>query len=98
MEFTEAEIIERYSKQSKHCTRKIRLTIEYECFSSGNNLSKRKNELTKTQREKRKFINRLKYAEERLYVFILMYIEYIKLTISMKFLGFIKVRYSRKKS
>ena len=52
MEFTVEEIIERYSKQNKHCMRKILLKIEYECFSSGNNLSKRRNELTKTQREK----------------------------------------------
>ena len=45
------------------------LPYEYErtCISCGFNLIKRKHQLSKIQREKRNFINRLKYAEQKIF-------------------------------
>ena len=65
MELTEDEIIQKYGKNCGHCNRNTLLPYEYEftCFSCGYNVSKRKNELSKIQRKKINFINRLKYAE-----------------------------------
>ena len=37
------------------------------CFSCGYNVNKRKNELSKIQRKKINFINRLKYAEVKIF-------------------------------
>ena len=69
MELTEAEIIEKYAKQCRHCNRNTLLPYEYEftCFSCGYNVNKRKNELSKIQRKKINFINRLKYAEQKIF-------------------------------
>ena len=65
MELTEDEIIQKYAKNSGHCNRNTLLPYEYEwtCFSCGYNVIKRKHELSKIQRKKIDFINRLKYAE-----------------------------------
>ena len=75
MELTENEIVEKHGKHCGHCNRNTLLPYEYEftCFSCGFNVNKRKHELSKIQRKKINFINRLKYAEQKkfyLYRFI----------------------------
>ena len=69
MEITENEIIKKYAKRCGHCNRNTLLPYEYEftCFSCGYNVSKRKHELSKVQRKKINFINRLKYAEQKIF-------------------------------
>ena len=69
MELSEDEIIEKYGKQCRHCKRNTLLTFEYEftCFSCGFNVNKRKHQLSKIQRKKINFINRLKYAEIKIF-------------------------------
>ena len=69
MELTEDEIIQKYAKRCRHCNRNTLLPYEYEftCFSCGYNVYKRKSELTKIQRKKINFINRLKYAEVKIF-------------------------------
>ena len=67
MELTEDQIIEKYAKRGGHCNRITLVPYEYEftCFSSGFNVIRRKHELSKTQRKKSNFINRLKYAAQK---------------------------------
>ena len=69
MELTEDQIIEKYAKNCGHCNRNTLLPYEYEwfCFSCNYVVSKRKNELSKIQRKKINFINRLKYAEQKIF-------------------------------
>ena len=69
MILSEDEIIEKYAKQCRHCNRNTLLPYEFEftCFSCGYNVNKRKPELSKIQRKKINFINRLKYAEVKLF-------------------------------
>ena len=69
MELTEDEIIQKYGKNCGRCKRNTLLPYEYEytCFSCGYNVNKRKNELSKIQRKKINFINRLKYAEVKIF-------------------------------
>ena len=69
MELTEDEIIQKYGKNCSHCNRNTLLPYEYEFtrFSCGYNVNKRKNELSKIQRKKINFINRLKYGEQKLF-------------------------------
>ena len=69
MELTEEEIIQKYAKPCRHCNRNTLLPYEYEfsCFSCGYNVNNRKNELSKIQRKKTNFINRLKYAEVKIF-------------------------------
>ena len=69
MELTEDEIIEKYGKRCGHCNRNSLLPYEYEftCVSCGFNVNKRKHELRKIQWKKINFINRLKYAEVKLF-------------------------------
>ena len=69
MELTEDEIIQKYGKNCGHCNRYTLLPYEYEwtCLSCGYNVNKRKNELSKIQRKKMSFINRLKYAEVKIF-------------------------------
>ena len=69
MELTEDEIIEKYAKRCRHCSRNMLLPYEYEwsCFGCGYNVNKHKNELSKIQRRKINFINRLKYAEVKMF-------------------------------
>ena len=65
----EDEIIQKYAKNCGHFNRNTLLPYEYEftCFSCGYNVSKRKNELSKIQRKKINFINRLKYAAQKIF-------------------------------
>ena len=69
MELTEDQIIEKYAKNCLHCSRNTLLPYEYEytCFSCGYNVNKRKHELSEIQRKKINFINRLKYAEVKIF-------------------------------
>ena len=69
MELTEDEIIEKYAKRCGHCNRITSLSYEYEltCFSCGFNVNKRKHELSKIQRKKINFMNRLKYTEVKIF-------------------------------
>ena len=55
MELTEDEIMQKYAKQFRHCSRNVLLAYEYEwsCLSCRYNLSKRKHELSKFQRKKK---------------------------------------------
>ena len=72
MELTEDELVQKYGKRCGHCNGNTLLPYENEftCFSCGFNVSKRKHELSKIQRKKINFINRLKYAEQKYFVFI----------------------------
>ena len=56
-------------KKCLHCNRIMLLPYEYEwtCFSCGFNINKHKHELSKIQRKKINFINRLKYAELKIF-------------------------------
>ena len=69
MELTQDEIIQKYAKRFGRCNRNTLLPYEYEftCFSCGFNVSKRKHEFSKIQRKKINFINRLKYAEQKIF-------------------------------
>ena len=69
MNLTEDETIEKYGKLCRHCNRNTLLPYEYEftCLSCGFNVIKRKHELSKIQRKKINFINRLKYAEVKIF-------------------------------
>ena len=69
MELTEDEIIQKYAKKCLHCNRNMILPYECEwsCFSCGFNINKHKHELSKIQRKKINFINRLKYAEQKFF-------------------------------
>ena len=66
---SEDEIIQKYGKHCGHCNRNSLLPHECEwtCFSCGFNVNKRKHELSKKQRKKINFINRLKYAEQKIF-------------------------------
>ena len=65
MDLSEDQIIAKYGNKSRHCNRNTLLPYEYEftCIVCGYNVNKRKHELSKIQRKKINFINRLKYAE-----------------------------------
>ena len=69
MELTEDEIIEKEAKRCGHCNRNTILPYEYEftCIACGYNMSKRKHELSKKQRKKVNFINRIKYEEVKIF-------------------------------
>ena len=69
MDLTEDEIIEKYAKTCRHCNRNTLLPYEYEitCFSCGYNVNKRKHALSKIQRKKINFMNRIKYAEVKIF-------------------------------
>ena len=68
MELTEDETIQKYAERCGHCNRKTLLPYEPEFtgFSCAYNVNKRKNELSKIQCKKINFINRLKYAEQKI--------------------------------
>ena len=72
MELTEDEIIQKYGKQCRHCNRIMLLPSEYEwtCLSCGINVIKSKYELSKIQRIKINYINRLKYAEQKVFLYL----------------------------
>ena len=69
MELSEDQIVEKYGKHCRHCNRNMLLPYEYEltCFLCGYNVIKRKHELSKIQRKKINFINRLKNAEQKIF-------------------------------
>ena len=69
MNLTEDEIFQKYGKHCGHCNRNTLLPYEYEftCYVRGYNINKRKHELSKIQRKKIYFTNRLKYAEEKIF-------------------------------
>ena len=69
MELTEDEIIQKHAKNCGHCNRITLLPYEYEftCFSCRYKINKRKHELSKIQRKKLNFINRLKYAQQKIF-------------------------------
>ena len=69
MKLTEDQIIEKYGTRCGRCNRNTLLPYEYEwtCFSCNYVVSKRKNELSKYQRKKINFINRLKSAEQKIF-------------------------------
>ena len=69
MDLTEDEIIQEYAKTCRHCNRNTLLPYEYEftCIVCSYNVTKRKHELSKIQRKKINFINRIKYAEQKLF-------------------------------
>ena len=69
MELTEDQIIEKYAKNCLHCNRNTLLPYECEftCFVCGYNINKHKHELSRIQRKKINFINKLKYAEVRIF-------------------------------
>ena len=69
MELTEDEIMQKYAKNCEHCKRNALLPYEYEfiCLSCGNTVNKRKHELSKIQRKKINFKNRLKHAEQKIF-------------------------------
>ena len=69
MVLTKDEIIQKYAKRCGHCNRNTLLPYEYEftCIACGYNVTKRKHELSKIQRKKVNFINRLKYAEQKIF-------------------------------
>ena len=69
MRLTEDEIIQKFAKNCGHFKRKTLLPYEYEftCFSCGYNVNKRKHELSKFQRKKINFINRMNYGEVRIF-------------------------------
>ena len=69
MELSEDEIIQKHGKKCGHCNRNTLLPYEFEwtCFSCGYNVIKRKLELSKIQRKRIHFINRLKNAEQEIF-------------------------------
>ena len=69
MNLSEDEIIQKYAKNCGHCKRNCLLPYEYEwsCFSCNYIVYKGKHELSKIQRKKINFINRLKYAEQKIF-------------------------------
>ena len=73
MELTEDEIIQKYARNCMHCTRNLLLPYEYElsCFVYGSDMIKRRNKLNKIWRNKMKFNNGLKYAEQKFFHFII---------------------------
>ena len=62
MDLSEDQVIEKYGENCRHCNRNTLLPYEHEfiCFSCGYNVNKRKHNLSKTQRKKINYINRLK--------------------------------------
>ena len=69
MSLSEDENLQKYAKKCGHCNRKTLLPYEHEftCIACGYNVNKRKHELSKIQRKKINFINRLKYAEVKVF-------------------------------
>ena len=68
MELTEDQLIEKFGEKYGHCNRNMLLLFEYEwtCYSCVYIVIKWKHELCKIQRKKN-FINRSKYAEQKLF-------------------------------
>ena len=76
MQLSEDETIENYDEKIGHCNENTLVPYDYEftCFSCRYNVLKRKHELSKTKRKKLNYINRLKYAELKLFcIFVDIY-------------------------
>ena len=60
MESTDDQIFEKHAKQCRPCLRHTLRPYEHEftCFACGDNVIKRKNELSKIQRKRMNFFNR----------------------------------------
>ena len=71
MDLTEFGIIKKYAKKCVNCSQDILLPYEREwnCVLCGYNVIKWKHELSKSQRKKINFMNRLKYAEQKVFCF-----------------------------
>ena len=69
MQLTEDEVFEKFGKHCGHCNRDTLFPYESEftCISCGYNVLKRKHELSKIQRKEMNFINRLEFAEEKMF-------------------------------
>ena len=69
MQLSEDEISEKHGIKCGFCNQDTLLPYEYEfaCVSCGYNVIKRKHELSKIQRKQTTFINRLKYAELKIF-------------------------------
>ena len=69
MQLSEDEIIRKYGKHCRHSNQNTLLPYEYEWIwvSCGFNNIKRKHEPSKIQRKRINFINRLKYAELKMF-------------------------------
>ena len=69
MELSEGQTIEKHGKECEHRSRNTLLPSEFEftCSSCGYNVIKRKHDLKKIQRKRMNFINRLKYAEHKIF-------------------------------
>ena len=67
---TEDEIFEKYGKQCRHCNRNTLIPYEYDwtCFSYYNKIKLEENMNLLNYKEKKiNFINRLKYAEQKIF-------------------------------
>ena len=71
MDLTEDEIKQNCAKRCGHCNRNTLLPYKYEltCVSRGYKVIKRKHELTEIQCKEFNFINRLKFAEQKIFCF-----------------------------
>ena len=69
MELAEHEIIQKHGKNCGHCNQNTLSQYAYEltCISCGYNVIKRKHELSKIHRKRINFVNRLKYAAQKLF-------------------------------
>ena len=69
MQLTEEEIIQKCGNLSEQCNRNMLLPYEYEktCISFGNNVIKRKPELSRVPRKNINSINRLEYAQHNIF-------------------------------
>ena len=69
MELTADEIVQKYGKRCGRCNRNTLKPYEYEfiCVSCGYNVKKRKHELSKIERKKINFVNRLNDAEIKIF-------------------------------
>ena len=90
MKLHEDRIFKKYAKNCGHCNQNTLLPYEYEwtCFSCGYNVNKRKHELSRIQRKKINFINKIKHADKKSFVFVLMYVKFMKVVIMIKFTKF----------
>ena len=69
MELTEDENLKNYGKKCGRSNQNMLLPYEFErtCVSCGYNVIKRKHDFSKIQRKRINFINRLKYAEPKIF-------------------------------
>ena len=90
MELDEEQIFEEYGKHCAHCNRNTLLPYEYEftCIACGYNVNKRKHELSKIQRKKINFINRLKYAEVKKFSICVDVYKIFEVLIMIKYMKF----------